>query len=229
MERGGSLIFKQFGAMRTGTNLVRLLVVENFGIKVLVNEGGSKHELPDFEKLDGLLMGTRPDFGFLISTKDPYAWLLSKCKFEAQRKDVGEFTPLILETLRHDLEAGEARDRVRGWLEDYNARYRVWFNMPAQDGRAIIRAEDLLTVEGQAEVVSAIGGIFELKPPDNLVTFTRRILPNGGRRGPFNAGFYQSGEYLAALPESAQRLIEEIVDWELFEPLGYGPLANEYS
>ena len=80
--RTGVPELKEFGAHRSGTNFLRVILQENYDVFVLTNTGGWKHgyyQVPD-------RLGREVDCA--ICVKDPYAWVTSYHNFTTPEKDV---------------------------------------------------------------------------------------------------------------------------------------------
>jgi hypothetical protein len=162
MSRHDNIIFiKQQGAMRTGTNLVKFALEENFtNARVLVNIGRWKHataETPfnwrgiDWEgegvSVDVLsrisgeeLSAARAAFDagavrFAVSVRDVYSWLWSYIRF-TRPDDTCPLPPLTQLPREYVVEA----------LEQWNRLYRSYLSLlGSEHGAMLFRFEDLLT------------------------------------------------------------------------------------
>ena len=155
------IFIKQQGAMRTGTNLVKFLLEENFtNVRVLVNIGRWKHataETPfnwrgiDWEgegrSVDVLsrinsedLAAVRAAFDagavrFAISVRDIYSWLVSYIRFRCLN-EMCHIPPLKEPPREHIVEA----------LEQWNVLYGGYLSLLNGDhGAMLFRLEDLMT------------------------------------------------------------------------------------
>jgi hypothetical protein len=160
----GIVLVKQQGAMRTGTNLVKFALEENFtNVRVLVNIGRWKHAAADAPftwhgenwEAEGrnLDVSTRitaeglrtvrvaVDAGTLryaISIRNVYAWLVSYMRFAHWYDD-----PPLRDLC--DLEDEEIIAAVRQW----NVLYRSYLELlPDEPSSVVFRLEDLLTAFG---------------------------------------------------------------------------------
>jgi hypothetical protein len=159
MSRHAKTIFvKQQGAMRTGTNLVKFALEENFtNVRVLVNIGRWKHATADTPfnwsglnwEGDGrsLDVGTRIEpheletvraaisagaEKYAISIRNVYTWLESYLRF-TQADDTN---PQL---------ADLPRQRIVEALQRWNTLYRSYLSLLADDNRVMLfRLEDLL-------------------------------------------------------------------------------------
>lgn len=161
-SRPDNIIFiKQQGAMRTGTNLVKFLLEENFtNVRVLVNIGRWKHataETPfnwrginwegEGRSVDVPSRINREDLSavraafdagavkFAISVREIYSWLVSYIRFRCLN-DMCHVPPLRDLPREHIVEA----------LKQWNALYGSYLSLLDSDHRAMLfRLEDLLT------------------------------------------------------------------------------------
>jgi len=162
MARPDDIVFiKQQGAMRTGTNLVKFVLEENFtNVRVLVNIGRWKHataETPfnwrginwegEGRSVDVLSRINREELSearaafdagavkFAISVRDIYSWLVSYIRFRCLN-DMCHVPPLKELPREHIVEA----------LKQWNALYESYLSLLDSDhGAMLFRLEDLLT------------------------------------------------------------------------------------
>ena len=157
---GDVVLVKQQGAMRTGTNLVKFALEENFtNVRVLVNIGRWKHApahrpfdwggvdwegdgrhvdvsrviTPEELQAIHAAMDTG-DLKYAISVRNVYAWLVGYLRFEHWYDEP---------PLRHlsDLPYDEIAGAVRQW----NALYRSYLDLLSDDRSSMVfRLEDLL-------------------------------------------------------------------------------------
>lgn len=249
------VVLKQYGQMRTGTNLLRALLMTNHpATRVLMHVLGDKHSLPldlamfwkrsqsaiEFVKeatfaapsatttqLDdrqlpfiGHIARTVADayafgsLGFLISIKNPYAWIVSMTRIHRRWAD-GEGT-----LLPHCI------DDVADACHSFNERYAAWLVLKP---RAVVRHEDL--VVNPLRVLRELESRFSLPPTDVQVVPLGRVLPAHWDYSPidvelktFDVDYHTERRYLARLPETHRQVITDTIDWKLFAPLGYEPL-----
>jgi hypothetical protein len=162
MARHDDLIFvKQQGAMRTGTNLVKFALEENFtNVRVLVNIGRWKHataqtpfnwhgmnwegEGVNVDVVSRISMddlsAVRAAFDagavkFAISIRDVYSWLASYIRF-TRPDDTCPLPPL----------ADLPREQIVEAIKQWNTLYRSYLSLLDHEQRAMLfRLEDLLT------------------------------------------------------------------------------------
>jgi hypothetical protein len=152
---------KQQGAMRTGTNLVKFALEENFtNVSVLVNVGRWKHATADTpfnwsgvdwegegRSVDVLTRISQQDLEaarlacdteelkYAISARNVYSWLGSYLRF--MHEDEAHSLPPLTEL---------PPERIVEAVELWNTLYRSYLSLLADENRAMLfRLEDLLT------------------------------------------------------------------------------------
>jgi hypothetical protein len=153
--------------------------------------------------------------GFLVTIKDPYAWVVSVAKFKGWTRDNEPLRDWSLELMR---------DACLG----YNRNYREWLSfIGTHHPRArLIRYEDLLA-DPECELAE-IAGLFDWKRSDAFEDIAAVVEPTQWDHLPvveapdmFQSGYYTNGEYLQLLPSEHLRLIGEVMDWDLLRDIGY--------
>jgi hypothetical protein len=249
MSRHDDIVFiKQQGAMRTGTNLVKFALEENFtNARVLVNIGRWKHataETPfdwrgtnwegDGVSVDVLSRISREDLSaaraafdagavkFAISIRDVYSWLASYIRF-TRHDDARPFPTLT------DL----PRDHVVEALHQWNRLYRSYLSLlDSEHGAMLFRLEDLLTdftaTLNQARV------LWGLNPRHARYVRPTRYLRagiDGESRSellepslPFDRRQYESGNRTAQFDEVLLALVRQTIDTDALRAYGYDVL-----
>ena len=239
------LYVKQQGAMRTGTNLVKFALEENFtNVRVLVNIGRWKHAMADTpfnwhgrdwegegrsvdvstrispEKLSAARAAIEAGTVKLaISVRDVYSWLVSYLSF--MRDDDTEPLPPLA-----DLPQGRLVEALSGW----NALYRSYLPQAGREPCAMVfRLEDLLTDFGAT--LDKARRLWGLVPRHRLYVRPARYLRpgiDGQSRSellhpsrPFDRSRYLSGAYLAQFDEQLLALVRRTVDREVVQAYGY--------
>jgi hypothetical protein len=226
-------LLKQYGAKRTGTCYLWHLLGRNFeGVRVLTNALGWKHGQPVDPAAwlaghpeAGLTAEDAAGVGNLVSVKDPYAWLVSICRFEH----------------------GGRYDQAPGLVAGLNDLYAAWLGLPRL---RVVRYEWLLL--DLAGELGALGRQFGLRRRgDGFVDEPRVVRPGehagragflwGLRRRGFVAwpgedvgpealfgrrDWYLERRYMAVLPVAARDAVTDGVDWDLFGRMGYEPCAS---
>lgn len=235
---------KQQGAMRTGTNLVKFALEENFtNVRVLVNIGRWKHAPADTPfnwqganwEGNGLDLDvsrriapqelrsfrTAMDEGtvkYAISVRSVYTWLVSYLRFAHWYDD----PPLQdLSDLPHD----EVAETVRQW----NVLYRSYLGLLLGDASAMIfRLEDLLTDFGAALDRSRL--LWGLNRRHLRYVQPKRYLRAGVdgesrsellESSPFDREKRLAGSHLDELHGSPLSLVRDTVDEQVLRAYGY--------
>jgi len=116
---------KQYGLQRSGTNLTRLLLANNFNAEILINFGGHKHGTYEIVKKTG------KEFDVIITVKHPLPWLYSAyCYFRKLDKNITTFENYILK--------GNA-------IKKYNELNEHWYRIKMHNHKRVFtKIEDLM-------------------------------------------------------------------------------------
>lgn len=255
-----TIFFKQYGAQRTGTNYLRLLLQKNYpGMCTLMHILGDKHSPP--APLAALWAAARsePDpplafvssatfqypslstspgnprqheelrrlaepltaaylnetLGFVITIKNPYAWVVSVAKYEGV---IGRSAPL----------AARLVGFVRRQCLSFNQRYRAWLDLAASmpSRTLVVRYEDLIcnAVNVLAELDAKFGlrraGPFVDEPGVTPMTWWDDTNEPALDRT-FDRSYYLEERYLERFSSEAFQLVGATIDWELMHAFGY--------
>lgn len=245
MSRHDEIIYvKQQGAMRTGTNLVKFALEENFtNVCVLVNVGRWKHATAetlfnwrginwegDGVSVDvnsrisnGELLAVRAAFDagavkFAISIRDVYPWLVSYIRF-TRPDDPCPLPPL----------AALPREEIVEALLHWNRLYRSYLSLLDYEHRAMLfRFEDLLT--DFSATLNQARLLWGLKPRHARYVRPARYLRagiDGESRSalleglPFDRRQYLSDNHLAQFDDPLLALIRQTLDRDMSRAYGY--------
>ena len=228
---------KEYGCQRSGTNFLRVILQENYEVRLLTNIGGWKH---GFYELPSRL---HREVDCVICVKDPYAWLISQYNFRHPRKETSFAT-----YLRTPLTVGRpprgqvsSSSPVKLWV----TMYKHWLSFDLLHRRKfLLRYEQVLAdPEGSIrEVVSALGlrrhhplryriarrlGLAGSSPEFFLPTVHLMGVPNKYRdkdikRGAkFDPERYKKRSYLDAFTPELLDMINAELDQGLLDQLGY--------
>jgi hypothetical protein len=236
------IFVKQQGAMRTGTNLVKFALEENFtNVRVLVNIGRWKHATAETSfnwrginwEGEGVSVDVRSrissdelsvvraafDAGtvkFAISIRDVYAWLVSYIRFT--RMDEAE-PPL----------ADLPRACIVEALMEWNRLYRSYLSLLGGEHCAMLfRLEDLLT--DFSATLNQARLAWGLKPRHARYVRPARYLRagiDGESRSalleslPFDQRQYLSDNHLAHFDDKLLALIRQTIDKDVLCAYGY--------
>ena len=156
--------------------------------------------------------------GFLVTIKDPYAWVVSAAKFNGWIRGDEQLQDWSMELMR---------EACLG----YNRNYREWFSfVRAHNSHArLIRYEDLLADPEQ--VMSDIAVQFGWRRSGSFETIPAVVEPTQWDHLPvveapdtFQPAYYFNCDYLQRLPAAQMQVIGDIIDWDLLRDYGYARL-----
>jgi hypothetical protein len=239
------IFVKQQGAMRTGTNLVKFALEENFtNVSVLVNIGRWKHATADTpfnwsgtdwegegrsvdvltrinqEELEAVraACGTEA-LKYAVSVRNIYSWLESYLKF-THEDETHPLPPLI------DLPPELIIEAVEQW----NTLYRSYLSLLTDEKRVMLfRLEDLLT--NYTATLNRARRLWGLNPRHIRYLKPERYLRlgiDGQSRSEllhptrsFDQRRYVLNNHLAQLNEPLLELIRQTVDKDVLRAYGY--------
>lgn len=215
------MICKQYGEMRTGTNLVRAL--RSRDDRILMHILGDKHSPP--VDLPSLWQEAQ-------ATEAPAQWFVSEATFRAPaatttRNDAQQvqLVNTIADEVADAYAAGSLHylvsikdpyawavsiarmhpiRKIEDACRDFNTRYAAWLALPSVE---VIRHEDL---------VDALPG-HAVRPAHwdySPVQFDWRV---------FDPTFYRERKYLTQLSGHLRHVIGSMIDWAMLAPFGYSP------
>lgn len=230
---------KQYGLHRSGTNFLRVILQENYEVLVHANEGGWKHGYYELPQRLGR------ELHCLICFKNPYAWLFSLYNYRHPEKELpfSAFVRQPLTVVPTDVEHGpiQSRNPARLWVE----MNQHWLGIPLRDHRLFLfRYEQVLKepYTSVQELVQTLG----LRRRETLGQRMGKMLGVGGETGDFfvpprqlgalrpdykkknlnrgevfDPGKYTRHEYLAAYTQELLDFVNEQLNHELLERVGY--------
>lgn len=153
--------------------------------------------------------------GFLVSIKDPYAWVVSAARFNGW--------------IRGDEQLSDwSMDMMQNACLGYNRNCRVWIALvKAQQPKArLVRYEDLLAdpEKEMTEIAAQFGWQLSsrFEPVTAVIEPTQwDHLPVNEAAERFRPDYYSDKEYLQQLPDKQMQLIGDLIDWGLLRDLGY--------
>jgi len=239
---------KLYGVPRTCTNLVKLLLHNNFrNVSVLSNVLGWKHgnhpESVDWSGKDWDPInnpdGVSPSnfvskselssikqvyetgqMKYTVCLKDPYSWLVSYSKYEARES-------LISRSILSF--KGINRKKLTDYISLWNDRHRNWSELLKDNPNAtMIRYEDIL--KKPDSTLQKLSVFFNLEKIDHVVMPEFALSRNPEEVGKlpkhedktFNkTDYYLNKEYLKYFQEDDLKLIEKNIDNDLVSYFGY--------
>ena len=213
---------KQFGLQRSGTNLLRVLLQDNFAVVVHANEGGAKH----YEYRVPELLGCELDC--VVCVKDPFSWLTSFHRWYHRHDEtpLREFLsqPLTTRSSVTD-QSYSAKNPVRYW----NELTAHWLGVPLHTHRMLVsRYEDV--VEDQESAVCGLAAELGLersserwKPRKRQLRALKEDYDAGSveRREKFDPAYYRERRYLAGVDDESLAFVQSELDRDLLDELGY--------
>jgi hypothetical protein len=167
---------------------------------------------------------SRGALGFLVSIKDPYAWVVSIARYEGWTSWSSRAMPL----------GGHLADAVACRCATFNDAYAAWLALARRSGPRcmVVRHEDLLA--DPAATLCALDARFGLRRAgDALVDLPTEaelavwdLEPAQTTAVPFDRAYYLEKRYLARLAPPVLDAVTRSIDWELVAPLGYAPAGR---
>jgi len=239
---------KLYGVPRSCTNLVKLLLHDNFSnVTVLSNVLGWKHgnhpESVDWSGKDWDLINnpngvSSLDFvteeelnsikkiyedkqmNYVICLKDPYSWLVSYSKYQARESIISRS---ILSF------KGINRKKLTEYVSLWNARHRNWTELLKNNSNStMIRYEDIL--KKPDSTLQELSDFFNLEKINHVVMPEFALSRNPEEVGKlpkhedkiFNkTDYYLNKEYLKYFKKDDLKLIAKNIDGDLVSYFGY--------
>ena len=236
---------KEYGLCRSGTNFLRVILQENYEVKLLTNTGGWKHgyyELPQ-------RLGREVDVA--ICVKNPYAWLVSFYNhFQPEQKIA--FAEYIRQPL--NLQRPERQDRAliaENAPELWVQMYEHWLGIQLNERRSFLfRYEEVLAnpYGSIQELVTTLGlrrqepwhyrlrrslGLANGQPPFFRPSARLGAVPEHYKgkhikRGEeFNSAQYTRHEYLHQYTPELLDYVNQRLKPQLMEKLGYSIVQHD--
>jgi hypothetical protein len=159
-------------------------------------------------------------FGYAVSIKDPYAWIVSLARYLRWPTRSGVLSP-------------SCADKLRNACRGFNDRYRAWLALTESPRHrvVIVRHEDL--VRDAEAVLACIDGAFSVRRAEPFRAVSGVVGPAAWddtamsvRGYRFDPGPYLRGDYLASLAPQHREILGDTIDWKLMERFGYRPLSD---
>ena len=201
--------FKVFGLQRTATNLMRLLLADNFQVEYLEErETGWKHGPM---RLAGGLYKSQP-VRFVLCVKNPYAWAVSCYHFF--RNSVGGDPTMAPEFQRDPSMSFEEFLLTPNYgfqtpVHRWNHMNHLWLSTLPMDRTLVVRQEDQLLGE-EAVLQRAEGELGLRRRYETLRPIAQRVDVDVKLRGEMNRYYYLDRLYLEAYSHT---LLERLNSW----------------
>lgn len=209
---------KQFGCMRSGTNIAQITLMENYEVVVYANIGGWKHGRysPEIQKRE---------LNLLISVKNPYAWLCSAYRFLRIQTTFPEFIRNLRE-LRNPTQ--DYTETFKNPIQLWNVMNKHWVNIRLKNHKLfIIRHEDLLQ---PGLVFPPIERALNLRrktpqlvmPQNATAAYDDNYTTELAFAGPlFDRGYYLGHSYLSYFTKRDLDFVNSELDNDLMKRLKY--------
>jgi hypothetical protein len=236
---------KIYGMKRSGTNVLKFLLEENFkDVFAMMNVLGWKHGPHAAEvdwagkawggptgrdKVPGIVKLVTPELmrayedgqvRYAIAVRHPLAMFVGQCKrWHPARDGQGRF--------------GANRKIVRKFIKQWNENHSNWLDLVRQGSGMVVRHEDI--VDNLSPTLDGIASNFGLmKCVDKYKTTKQRLVKNNDARyaksgfrlevEKFDPRYDKRKRYLRDLNPKAGRLIRKGLDAELLKAVGYPSL-----
>jgi len=192
---------KQFGLQRSGTNYLRLLLLENYDVDIAVNSGGWKH-------------GTYQDYkqgeqasDYLVVSKHPLSWMVSMHRY--------------LNSFLHMRAPFRAHLKRGTMVQLWNFAHDHWLRMQdTSPGKwAFVRFESLVTEP--ESTCQKIARRLSLTPTGEFRNIERYVDRGRKKRRMFNRTFYVKKRYMKFYDAKLLAYIWDILDLRVMAALGY--------
>lgn len=220
------VVIKMFGLPRTCTNVVEVMLTENFdNVRVLTNTPCWKHEENQHpgRRLTEAEHGVATDsLRFVVCTKHPHQWLMSLYEYE-ERKRARERKKGLIRKLKNRplgfdqfLARGSMHYPDETPVDSFNRLNRSWLTMHSEpDVLQVVRYEDLR--EHQIEIMERLEQAFGLsRSAEQLKVIEKRIDPNTKVRDEVFV-FERRGHFTNDLVQAVNRQL----DADLIQKLDY--------
>jgi hypothetical protein len=217
----GDKFIKIYGVRRTGTTYLQVALEKSFDW-VFVNQEGNKHNFPaksiynildDKEEIPYKDYKLNYDnFYFIITIKNPYAWIYSITKWG--KKPGRDPRSLKYYHLEYD-------EFVRDQCDVFNGRYKSWIDLYEKHlSRGYIFIWENTLIDGGYICFRKIQDKFGLSPKGKIYT-ENNIITTAGKANQykFNKDFYINKEYLSRYESNIKKIIYNKIDWKLLERL----------
>lgn len=211
--------FKLFGLQRTGTNLLRHLMLENFTVRSVELGTEWKHGWVEDPRRE---CGGQPVI-FIVCVKNPFAWLWSCFEYFGRAAGVDLTVP---DTFEKGLSFHEFLHTSAYGFPDpiyrWNIMNRHWLTYLPHC--YVVRQEDMLYAERQAVILRNIAAHFQLEAKRPLAGTARRIKADMSVGGMFDRDYYLTRDYLANFRKEDMHWLRRECFWdvELLKRLDYG-------
>ncbi len=214
--------FKLFGLQRSGTNLARLLMLQNFEATSLEIGHEWKHGRISDAHRDWIHEGQ--PVRLIICVKNPYAWLVSCYNYFVTNLHAD---PTIDRSFQKTWDFSQFVQNpsynFKNPIDRWNSMIRHWLEFPTnKQFSEIILHESMLDAQGQRGVLERIEKNQKLFRKCNEINSASQRVGIGMRlQGNFNFEYYEQKHYLVHYSEYLLDFVNQFVDLNTLAFLGY--------
>lgn len=239
------LDLKEFGCQRSGTNFLRVILQENYDVRLLTNVGGWKHGYYEVPRR------LHREVDCVICVKDPYAWLVSQYNYRYPNKETS-FAEFIEQPLTIVAKRGSALGQVDAaspialWVRMYEhwldfdllhrrkfvLRYESMLDDPVSTIQPLVDELQLRRrVRWEFRIRRALG-LVHGDPALFLPTVRLMAVPNAygakdiKQGSQFDKSRYTQRKYLASYTRELLATVNRHLSSELLAKLGYRRLTE---
>jgi hypothetical protein len=210
----------QFGLPRSGTNLLYVLMRDNYGLTLRFNDPIWKHAIwPSVEDFPGPVA---------VSTKNPYAWLCSVYAWilacpEKNGKPYGGFSEFLYSPFRLYMSRRGVKFVVTAAnpISYWNSFHEFWLTQKL--GRCVfVRYEELIggRAEALCDQVAELAGVGRISDTFLFEERTVKASRNLGEVFVKNT-YYRNNEYMSAFELEDRELVAAFLDENVCKGLAY--------
>ncbi|MEM6365759.1 MAG: hypothetical protein AAF745_15120 [Planctomycetota bacterium] len=211
-DKKGQAEIKVHGLPRCCTNLITVLLRNQYHANVYSNQLGWKHGANLHSQGDRV--NGRP-LRFLVCVKHPYSWLSSFYRFDVRANgNPSSFREFVMGKCRTYAEQNP--------IERFNVLNRIWLAIGTSPAfLQVVWSEVLQSNQiGQLRVLESQFGL--RRRTKHLRRETRRVGPDEQIRGrPFDASYYTNFEFMRHYDDELLSYVNQHLDRELIARLGY--------
>jgi len=193
-------VIKQYGLQRSGTNVIKFLLMNHYHVDVWTDRGGWKH---------GYYHAPEQENDLLISIKNPYDWIVSIYNYSNARVPYLEYVKR-----RYAFEGLAAVNPIQHW----NTMNRHWLTLTLKEKLKtfVVHRDLVVKPEETAQKIADLFGLERNEKP--FYTPEKKVEPNAqeGNR-PFDLDYYAKEGYRKVLTQETIDFIDSQLDHDLMK------------
>jgi hypothetical protein len=212
-----------YGIQRSGTNFLKEVIQGNFDIEIINKEFERAHPahkhfriydnktligrpkymntllIPHFDDFEKQLGPEWKADGYIVVSKDPYSWNISYANWGKKHKWTSQ---------------------AHSYMSEYNEYYNKWLQLAEESDKImLVRYVDLLIDNEQ--FLQQLKKQFSFVTRDTKKVKKVKKVPYSQRFTKKRLRYYTNEEYMAAYSDSERKELNESIDHNLMEKLGY--------